>query len=235
MHRIFFALGLCVLLLACPRVEGQTRPKAHVRLLRHNTPAAARVSITGNDGNPSAPSGAAIRKTKRGESYFYADGSFDVELPPGRVRMTVSGGLETIPQTVTLDAEAATELTVPMQHWVDMAARGWYSGDSHVHLHTGGPIDVTVAGRAGRRAGGGGPLRQSLRVEQRRRRHPRRGDDHRQAARGLDGPASPGLRRGDEELPSTATCSSSESRDWSSRNTPASTRRRTGSTSPRTT
>jgi hypothetical protein len=26
-----------------------------------------------------------------------------------------------------------------------MAARGWYSGDSHVHLHTGGPIDVTVA------------------------------------------------------------------------------------------
>jgi hypothetical protein len=32
-----------------------------------------------------------------------------------------------------------------MQHWIDMAARGWYSGDSHVHLHTGGPIDVTVA------------------------------------------------------------------------------------------
>ena len=68
-----------------------------------------------------------------------------MELPPGRVRMNVSGGLETIPQTVTVDAEAATELTVQMQPWIDMAARGWYSGDSHVHLHTGGPIDVTVA------------------------------------------------------------------------------------------
>jgi TolB protein len=34
---------------------------------------------------------------------------------------------------------------VQMHHWIDMAARGWYSGDSHVHLHTGGPINVKVA------------------------------------------------------------------------------------------
>jgi hypothetical protein len=26
-----------------------------------------------------------------------------------------------------------------------MAAQGWYSGDSHVHLHTGGPITVTIS------------------------------------------------------------------------------------------
>src|SRR5262245_46401495 len=122
-----------------------TRRTAHVRLRRYNEPAAARVSIAGSDGKPCGPADAAIRKTKRDESYFYADDSFDVELPPGRVRMNVSGGLETIPQTVTVDAEAATELTVQMQHWVDLAARGWYSGDSHVHLHTGGPIDIKVA------------------------------------------------------------------------------------------
>jgi len=179
MHRIYLAFGLCGLLLALPRLEGQrieedagNRPagrsggdpargeavsgpdkpsgadsprNAHVRLLRHQAPAAARVSITGSDGKPYGPAAAAMRKTKRGESYFYADDSFDVELPPGRVRMKVSGGLETIPQTITVDAEAATELTVPMQHWIDMAARGWYSGDSHVHLHTGGPIHVAVA------------------------------------------------------------------------------------------
>jgi hypothetical protein len=123
----------------------QARRIAHVRLRRDHAPAAARVSIAGSDGKPCAPAGAAVRKTKRGESYFYADDSFDVELPPGRARMTVSGGLETIPQTVTVDAEEAVEVTVTMPHWVDMAARGWYSGDSHVHLHTGGPIDVTVA------------------------------------------------------------------------------------------
>jgi hypothetical protein len=119
--------------------------KARVRLLLNNEPAAARVSVVGSDGKPFGPVDAVIRKTKRNESYFYADDSFDTELPPGRVRMTFSGGVETIPQTVTVDAETATELTVRMQQWVDMAARGWYSGDSHVHLHTGGPIGVTVA------------------------------------------------------------------------------------------
>ena len=108
-------------------------------------PAAARVSIAGSGGKTYGPTRAAIRKTKRDESYFYADDSFDVELPPGPLRMNVSGGLETIPQTVTVDSGAATELIVKIQPWVDMAARGWYSGDSHVHLHTGGPIDVTIA------------------------------------------------------------------------------------------
>ena len=110
-----------------------------------DAPAAARVSIVGGDDRPYGPAGAAIRKTKRDEPYFYADGAFDVELPPGRARMSVSGGIETIPQTVSLDAGTAAELTVPMLRWIDMAARGWYSGDSHIHLHTGGPIKVTVA------------------------------------------------------------------------------------------
>ncbi len=123
----------------------EPRRSARVRLLHNNAPAAARLSIVGSDGKSYGPANTAIRKTKRDESYFYADDSFDVELPAGRVRMTVSGGLETIPQTVTVNAEAATDLAVQMQHWVDMSARGWYSGDSHVHLHTGGPIDVTVA------------------------------------------------------------------------------------------
>src|SRR5205814_2388233 len=71
--------------------------------------------------------------------------SFDVKLPPGRARLTISGGLETIPQTVAVDAAATAELKVHLQPWIDMAARGWFSGDSHVHLHTGGPIEVTTA------------------------------------------------------------------------------------------
>jgi putative heme-binding domain-containing protein len=121
------------------------RGKLHVRLVRDKAPAPARVGIVGSDNKPYAPVGAAVRKTKRDESYFYADDSFDVKLPPGRARLDVSGGTETIPQRVTVDAATTTELTVQMQPWIDMAARGWYSGDSHVHLHTGGPIEVTVA------------------------------------------------------------------------------------------
>jgi putative heme-binding domain-containing protein len=119
--------------------------KAHVRLVRNNAPAAARVGIVGSDHKPYAPVNAAVRKTSHDESYFYADESFDVKLPPGRVRLDFSGGIETIPQRVTVDAATTTELTVQLQRWIDMAARGWYSGDSHVHLHTGGPIELTVA------------------------------------------------------------------------------------------
>src|SRR5690349_3925900 len=53
------------------------RRNAHVRLVRNSAPAAARVSIAGSDGKPYGPAAAAMRKTKRGESYFYADDSFD--------------------------------------------------------------------------------------------------------------------------------------------------------------
>ena len=116
----------------------------HVRLAGDHR-AAARVRIVGSDENPYAPDGAALRKTTRDEAYFYADGSFDVTLPRGPSRLHFSGGIETIPRTVALDATADTELAVHLQPWIDMASRGWYSGDSHVHLHTGGPISVTVA------------------------------------------------------------------------------------------
>ena len=143
-----FALSLAAGLALAESGEApgaEPRRTARVKLLRDDAPAAARVSIVGGDGKPYGPVDAPIRKTKREESYFYADGSFDLELPPGRVRMEFRGGIEAIPQTVTIDADGATELTIPMRPWIDMAARGWYSGDSHVHLHTGGPIDVTVA------------------------------------------------------------------------------------------
>jgi hypothetical protein len=119
--------------------------KVRIRLRSENAPAAARISIIGSDDKPRAPAGTVLRATRRNESYFYADDLFEAELPPGRARLYVSGGIETIPQTVTFDAGTNTELTVPVPRWIDMAARGWYSGDSHVHLHTGGPINVTVA------------------------------------------------------------------------------------------
>jgi hypothetical protein len=167
MLRRSFAYSLCVnlfltlisgILAEAPGQETLVRPALadsevprdpphllRVKLLRHGQSAAARVGVVGRENQPYTPANAAVRKTKRDESYFYADGSFDVQVPPGRARLKISGGLETIPQTVAVDATAAGELTVHLQPWIDMASRGWYSGDSHVHLHTGGPIEVTVA------------------------------------------------------------------------------------------
>ena len=70
-------------------------------------------------------------------------------------------------------------------------------------------------GRPGRGPGGGRQLRQSLRIEQCRRRHPRRGADHRQAARRLRRIViswSSARRCG---VRSMGTCSSSGSNSWS--------------------
>ena len=106
---------------------------------------AARVTIAQANGSFIAPEGAIVRKTSLKNDYFYADGEFTIRLPDAPVRMTVAGGLESIPQTVLIQANANSELQVNLDSWIDMAAQGWYSGDSHVHLHTGGPIAVTIS------------------------------------------------------------------------------------------
>jgi hypothetical protein len=125
--------------------DAGTERNVRVKILRDGEPGAARVTVTGSDGKPYAPAGAAVRKTSAGDSYFYADGSFDVKLPPGRAKLTFGGGVESIPQAVTVDAGADAELTVRLPSWIDLPARGWYAGDSHVHVQTGGPIATTAA------------------------------------------------------------------------------------------
>lgn len=59
---------------------------------------------------------------------------FVVELPPGTYTVTAERGKEYQPLTrrVTVGAEPV-ELPLKLQRWIDMTARGWHSGDTHVH------------------------------------------------------------------------------------------------------
>ncbi len=59
---------------------------------------------------------------------------FSAELPPGVYTITVERGKEYLPQTrrVVVGAEGAS-VTIALRRWVNMAQRGWYSGDTHVH------------------------------------------------------------------------------------------------------
>lgn len=115
-----------------------------VRLTDGEKPAAARVLVLGLDDQPAAPAGSVVRKNSAGESYFYADGEFSVQVPRGEARLSFSGGLETIPVAVHLDATGTTDLPIRLDRWINLAERGWYAGDSHIHLHTGGPFEVSV-------------------------------------------------------------------------------------------
>ena len=59
---------------------------------------------------------------------------FAAPLKPGRYRLTVERGKEYIPFTQTLTVtDAPLSLKLPLKRWIDMAQRGWYSGDTHVH------------------------------------------------------------------------------------------------------
>ena len=61
-------------------------------------------------------------------------------MPAGRRRIEAMRGWEFVPKTVTVDVAAGgtQTATITLDRLVDLPARGWYSGDSHVHdLHQG--------------------------------------------------------------------------------------------------
>ncbi|XZE53538.1 CehA/McbA family metallohydrolase [Planctomycetaceae bacterium SH139] len=76
--------------------------------------------------------------TWRRNSFFYSDGTFEIEVPPGATRITLERGFEHEPQTIDtrLDAGQTIEVELACQQMIDMSALGWISGDTHVHWVT---------------------------------------------------------------------------------------------------
>jgi len=110
-------------------------------------PLAARVYLQGADGKwhfpkPVPPSGSAVRYEKRSgfntnATEFHTTLSahmWVVELPAGNYTATVERGKEWTPLTNRFAvADKPVTLRLPLRRWVNMAARGWFSGDAHNH------------------------------------------------------------------------------------------------------
>ena len=59
---------------------------------------------------------------------------FTVSLPDGKYTLTVERGKEYRPKVERFEVRGkAVRLKVKLERWVNMAARGWFSGDTHVH------------------------------------------------------------------------------------------------------
>lgn len=59
---------------------------------------------------------------------------FQIVLPDGEYTLEVERGKEYLPFTRTFRIDGADiELTIELQRWIDMASRGWFSGETHVH------------------------------------------------------------------------------------------------------
>ena len=104
----------------------------------------ARLYIVGPDGKShfarsAGPKGSAVRYDKqRGTSFerhtTLSAHPFNATLEPGRYRFTAVRGkefLETSQDVFVADKQV--DVTLKLKRWIDMAARGWYSGDTHVH------------------------------------------------------------------------------------------------------
>ncbi len=67
---------------------------------------------------------------------FYSNGTFDTDLPDGTYQLSISKGYEYVAQQHELILESGDRLTPTyrLSRWIDMASRGWISGDDHIHL-----------------------------------------------------------------------------------------------------
>ena len=67
--------------------------------------------------------------------FFYSDGTFEVRLPPGPARITLERGFEhpIMSRTLELRAGETREVSLASRRAMDLFARGWVSGDTHVH------------------------------------------------------------------------------------------------------
>ncbi|HLQ43566.1 MAG TPA: hypothetical protein VK137_02460, partial [Planctomycetaceae bacterium] len=59
---------------------------------------------------------------------------FIAQLPPGKYTLTVERGKEYLTATQQIEvADTPVSITIKLKRWINMAERGWYSGDTHVH------------------------------------------------------------------------------------------------------
>lgn len=79
--------------------------------------------------------------------FFYTDGTAEVEVPPGQCRVEVWKGFEYHPERVTVDVSSrqTQAITIDLERSTSMAANGYYSGDSHLHLARSTEDDETTA------------------------------------------------------------------------------------------
>jgi hypothetical protein len=66
---------------------------------------------------------------------YQTSGDFRIDLPAGRWRISASHGMEYMPvfEEFEVNGHGKIEKALKFERWVDLPARGWWSGDVHVH------------------------------------------------------------------------------------------------------
>ena len=107
---------------------------------------ASRIHLRAADGRFYAPPDAFARIGGAGEHSFHQAGSFRMELPVGALEIEAVRGFEYEPvrMSVEIGAGDVTELTLRLPRITDMAAKGWWSGSTHIHMNYAGNLHNTL-------------------------------------------------------------------------------------------
>lgn len=67
---------------------------------------------------------------------YYIDGRYRARLPAGAYTLLITKGIEYryAARQFQITEDGTTDLTVKLERWTDMPARGWRSGDVHTHF-----------------------------------------------------------------------------------------------------
>ena len=115
--------------------------------LNTNQPTPARVKVTDEEGHvtdlPEEVIAIMYGRDDRPERFgyqpdssCYVDGSFTLNLNPGKYNVELSKGMEYLDQVHQFELKygETKELKFEMQRWINMADSGWYSADDHIHI-----------------------------------------------------------------------------------------------------
>ncbi|MEW4528681.1 CehA/McbA family metallohydrolase [Maioricimonas sp. JC845] len=149
MRRRTLALFLVCCTLVCrPLPAAEPQPVTIEIVDRAGAPLPARVYVQSLDDRswhyvrPAGDEGTAFRYEKQNwnnrDAVEYhttvSAGPCIADLPDGRYWLTVERGKEYFPEVREIEvAGEPVELQVPLRRMIDMAARGWYSGETHLH------------------------------------------------------------------------------------------------------
>jgi TolB protein len=102
-------------------------------------PLTARLSIQQEGRKYQAPPGSLYRVQGSGLLHFYAAGRVQATVPAGKYTLRAFRGLEYRPleQQIELAPGQILNVKLELDHWNDLAARSWYSGESHIHANYG--------------------------------------------------------------------------------------------------
>jgi hypothetical protein len=97
-------------------------------------PLTARCYLTDPAGQLWSPQGA-VNYVKLPEQHFIAEGGFRIALPPRTYTLTVERGTEyrSVSRQIEIKSNESREEKIELERWINMNARGWYSGDLHNH------------------------------------------------------------------------------------------------------